>query len=125
MTSRSECTPELLNDPFIKRQDRLCRERQLPFVPCFGTANIGLAVETKGLLPINGLRHPANGYSGWFIWAGEVLSDSEQFFKPVHALHLEEVFPEVIPFLGLAPGHRFLIAGDRVDIWFDESLLDV
>src|ERR1700722_20814793 len=37
----------------------------------------------SGKLPLNGLRHPpADGTCGWFLWAGEELSDAPQFFFP-------------------------------------------
>ena len=33
--------------------------------------------------------------------------------------------PEVLEFLGLPPGYRFLLAIDYVDVWYDPSLLNV
>jgi hypothetical protein len=33
--------------------------------------------------------------------------------------------PSVVQYLGLPPGWRFLVAGRRVDVWFDETLLNV
>jgi hypothetical protein len=33
--------------------------------------------------------------------------------------------PQVAGFLGLPPGYRFLLAGDHVDVWYDEKLLDL
>ena len=35
------------------------------------------------------------------------------------------MLPEVLPFLGLPPGYRFLLADTTQDVWFDESLLSV
>lgn len=78
------------------------------------------------LLPINGLRHPRElGTSGWFFWAGEELSTATDFFQPLHVSHLEEWRPEVIKYLGLPPGYRFLIAPEFEDVWFDSSLLAI
>jgi len=75
-------------------------------------------------LPINGMRVPLSGNSnGWFIWQGEVLSNSDDFFRPLHTAHLDELCPVVVKYLGLPPGWRFLIAGDHEDVWFDPSLL--
>lgn len=77
-------------------------------------------------MPINGLRHPPEGdTTGWYIYAGESLSDEPDFFKPLHVKHLDEWCPQVKKYLGLAPGWRFLIAGDYEDIWYDESLLQI
>ena len=43
----------------------------------------------------------------------------------MHVSHLPEECPEALPFLALPPGWRFLVAGDYVDVWYDESLLNV
>ena len=83
-------------------------------------------METKGNLPMNGLRHPPEGnMNGWYFWGGEEFPLDDHAFSPVHPHHLTQLSPEVIEFLGLPPGYRFLIAGDEVDVWFDPSLLDV
>jgi hypothetical protein len=80
----------------------------------------------NGEQPLNGLRHPPeSGTSGWFIWGGEELSEADDFFMPMHIEHLAKECPAVLPYLGLPPGWRFLIAGDYEDVWFDELLLSV
>ncbi len=87
---------------------------------------VGLAVQTLGQIPINGLRHPPEGdTTGWYIWGGETLDQSDDFFQPIHWYHLSEMLPEVMRFLHLAPGWRFLIAEGYEDTWFDPSLLDI
>jgi hypothetical protein len=76
--------------------------------------------------PRNGLRHPPEGdTTGWYIWAGDTLSDDADFFEPLHVRHLVERCPELLKFLGLPPGWRFLVASAHEDVWEDESLLDV
>jgi hypothetical protein len=44
---------------------------------------------------------------------------------PLHVAHLEQQCPEVLTFLGLPAGYRFLLAGDHVDVWFHPKLLAV
>jgi len=106
-------------------QMALCRQYGREFVPCPSDSKLGLALQTLGRMPINGLRHrPANGTNGWYIWAGEYSSDKD-FFAPLHTWHLPQRLPEAVRFLGLPPGNRFLVAGDYVDVWFDEFLLRV
>lgn len=85
---------------------------------------VGLARSVRnGDLPINGLRHPPEAdTSGWFIWAGEELSDDPDFFEPTHVGHLAELRPEVVPYLALPPGWRFLITPGHEDVWEDPSL---
>jgi hypothetical protein len=80
----------------------------------------------SGAQPLNGLRHPPQGdTTGWYIWAGTEFSKDPTFFAPLHVKHLEEWNSEIIKFLGLPPGWRFLKAGDYEDVWFDASLLTV
>lgn len=88
---------------------------------------VGLAKSVRtGDLPVHGLRHPPeNDTSGWFIWAGEHLSDDPDFFESIHVVHLAELRPEVMPYLALPPGWRFLIAPGHEDVWEDPNLRDV
>ena len=77
-------------------------------------------------IPVNGLRHPPAGdTTGWYIWAGEELPHDPSFFTPVHVWHLKESRPDVLKYLALPPGWRFLIAGEYEDVWYDASLLNV
>jgi hypothetical protein len=87
----------------------------------------GVARNVTGeLVPVNGLRHPPEGSTtGWYIWAGEEFSSDREFFRPVHVKHLQEIRPELLKYLALPPGWRFLIAGDYEDVWYDASLLNV
>lgn len=106
-------------------QREVCSHHSAEYLETSEFKKIGLADNvTTGLLPLNGLRHPqVSDSSGWFIWAGNELSKDPDFFKPVHAAHLVNLCPQIIPFLGLAPGWRFLIAGDYKDVWYDAALL--
>ncbi len=77
-------------------------------------------------MPVNGLPHkPEGDTSGWYIWAGEQLSDDPGFFVPLHVEHLAEWCPAAIPYLALPPGWRFLVATGYEDVWPDQSLLQV
>lgn len=108
-------------------QKEICRKFGAEFMPSPIQLKVGISSNVREVItPINGLRHPPKGdTTGWYIWAGEELSDSPDFFKPLHVEHLEEWCPQVKKYLGLAPGWRFLIAGDYEDVWFDKSLLNV
>lgn len=93
-------------------------------IPTPGDQKVGIALNVRsGLLPINGVRYsPVAGTSGWYIWAGEEASKDDDFFVPLHACHLDEWCPAVLPYLELPPGWRFLIAPGHEDIWFDPDL---
>jgi len=64
------------------------------------------------------------GTCGWYIWAGEQLSEASDFFVPVHAAHLADWAPLVLPYLGLPPGWRFLVTEQYEDVWEDKQLLE-
>jgi hypothetical protein len=110
-----------------KEQIKICEQYDVTCQPCLPGMKVGVAVNVRdGIFPINGLRHPPEiDTTGWYIWAGEELSGDSDFFKPLHVEHLPEWCPEVLKFLGLPPGWRFLIAGDYEDVWYDESLLNI
>lgn len=109
-----------------KQQRGLCEELKHPYVPTSPDSKVGFELETKDLVPINGLRHPPQGdTNGWYIWGGEEFPSRDDSFSPVHTSHLIQLRPEVLKFLGLPPGYRFLLAGDYVDVWYDSSLLNV
>ncbi len=75
--------------------------------------------------PIHELRHPPEGQScGWYIWTGD-WSDAADFFSPVHVHHAADLYPDVLSYLALPPGWRFLIAPDYEDVWFDSALLEI
>jgi hypothetical protein len=101
----------------------------------FGVEPVGVPDELKvgissnvlqGLMPLNGMRcKPVGDTTGWYIWAGEELSDDPNFFAPLHISHLPSWCESVIPYLQLPPGWRFLLAPGYEDVWYDEGLLEV
>ncbi|WP_434041452.1 MULTISPECIES: immunity protein Imm33 domain-containing protein [Sorangium] len=113
-------------DETTRAQQELCKRHGADFVAAPPQLKIGIARNVReGLLPINGLRHPPIGdTTGWYIWAGEALSDDPEFFLPLHVAHLVESCPIAIRFLGLPPGWRFLVADEHEDVWKDPSLLN-
>ena len=113
---------------YIKEQKDICDKYQVAWADVDINLFLGLADNVMtSEIPINGLRHPAQGTTcGWYIWTGMELSDRADFFKPVCVKHLVDIRPEVIKFLGLPPGYRFLTDDKgHIDIWEDKKLLDV
>jgi hypothetical protein len=57
-----------------------------PAMPPDPSLKVGIARNVlSGLQPLNALRHPPVGdTSGWYIWAGEDLSDDPDYFVPLH-----------------------------------------
>ncbi len=106
-------------------QRAFCLKQAARYAATPGNTKTGFALSTKGQLPVNGLRHPPEKEtSGWYIWCGQEFSDAADFFAPLHTRHLYEDHPELVKLLGLAPGYRFLLAGDHLDVWYDASLLN-
>lgn len=115
------------NDHFILRAQRaICKKYDADFMETRKDLKLGVAENVKsGLLPINGLRiNPEGDTTGWYIWAGEELSKDPDFFVPLHVEHIDDWVPNVEKYLGLAPGWRFLIAGDYEDVWYDSDILE-
>jgi hypothetical protein len=76
--------------------------------------------------PVNGLRHPPEGnMTGWYIWSGETFPIGDEGFVPLCAFPLNDRYPEIVKYLGLGPGRRFLVAPEYEDVWYDENLLDL
>lgn len=108
-----------------KEQKRFCDRIGADYVPVHSTQMIGVSQSfLTGAWPVHALRHqPTGNGCGWFAWAGEDLSDSEDFFQPVHVQHVIESRRSFAKYLGLPPGHRVLYDDFHEDVWFDRALL--
>ena len=115
------------DEEIFRAQQEVCHRFRVDHFPAASTETLGIALNVRnGLVPLNGLRHPPDrGTCGWFVWAGETFSEAEDFFEPLHVAHVPEWAPAILPYLGLPPGWRFLIAPGYEDVWFDDALLDV
>lgn len=112
---------------FLDSQKEICKRLKVACEVVDPDSIAGISDNVgDGSMPINGLRHPSDkGYSGWYIWAGD-LKETDGFFKPTHTKHLAERFPQAIRYLGLPSGMRFQIDDKGYeDVWEDRRLLDV
>ncbi|MBY8934865.1 immunity protein Imm33 domain-containing protein [Pseudomonas fluorescens] len=85
-------------------------------------AMVALAIGSLGNTPIFGTRVqlPEGGNISWFIHCGE-YSAAEDFYKPVHVHHLSEVLPQVVNYLCLPTGAKFIIdTAGYEDVWMAE-----
>lgn len=83
------------------------------------------AMESIGRGILQGLRRPSNEKSnGWYIWFGD-YSEANDFFSPISVKDLGDYLnSNVIDYLDLPTGYRFLIDGDNYEnVWFDKELL--
>jgi hypothetical protein len=108
----------------IEAQTEVCRRLGAAFDPPDLHLRAGVSVNLRsGIEPINGLREwPEGNLSGWFFWAGTELSEADDFFQPLHLVHLPLWLPRILPYLALPLGWRFLLAEGYEDVWFDEAL---
>lgn len=110
----------------IEKQKNVCNKYNSKFVGLDLNLKIGISKNiNSGDMPINGLRHkPENGTAGWYIWAGKNYTNEIEFWETMHIYHLLEIYPEIVKYLAIEPGFRFLFdSGEYEDVWFDESLL--
>ncbi len=93
--------------------------------PVASGSKAGVALQTRGLQPLNALRHsPEAGTCGWYIWWGDLLDQADvDFFQPLHVEHLLEYCPVVVPYLSLPPGWRAQVAPGHEDVWYESALL--
>lgn len=109
----------------IDKQKEICLKHNSTWKPINKKLNVGASANLDKD-PINGLRHPnEKGTIGWFIWTGE-YSEADDFFQPICAEHLLQKRPDIIKYLGLDIGFRFLVDRNGYeDIWFDEKLKNI
>lgn len=115
----------------VKVQQEVCKKYGFKFEFCDLNLKVGIALdgikEKSKTMPIHACRYSIEGdTTGWYIWSGE-YSDADDFYKPLHAVHLEEYCPLILPYLGLPAGTRVLIAedGNYVDVWEDQKILEI
>jgi hypothetical protein len=114
-----------MNDITREQQD-VCTRFGAKFDLPMPGSKVGIALQTHGQLPLNALRHPPEaGTCGWYLWWGDTLGQEPDFFQPLHVEHLRDRCPEILPYLGLAPGWRIQVAPGHEDVWYDPQLLDV
>lgn len=117
---------ESASDGHVAEQVAVCRRFGADYCAAPSSLKAGVALSTLRDLPLNALRHPATAdTTGWYIWGGTELSQAADFFRPLHVHHLSSLCPNIMPYLGLAPGWRVLVAPAHDDVWFDPGLLRI
>jgi hypothetical protein len=125
LTDRDELLSYNSWNSHIERQKEVCATNNSSWNPVNKKLRVGVSANLDKN-PINGLRHPGEkGTTGWFIWAGE-YSENSDFFQPMCAEHLLQTRPDIIKYLGLDIGFRFLVDKNGYeDIWYDEKLKNI
>ncbi|MCS3431964.1 hypothetical protein [Klebsiella sp. BIGb0407] len=98
-------------------QKAVCAKYNLPLSP--PEEMVAIALDSLHKSPIYGTRIelPENGTISWFIHCGE-HSAANDFYQPLHLHHLAETLPEVIKYLFLPAGAKFIIDREGYeDVW--------
>ena len=109
---------------FVEEQKLLCEEFDSKYIKVNETDLVAVAVQTLKQDPIIGLRNAPDLETGvsWYIYGGE-LQEGEDFFEIITAKELEEIYPDVIPYLALDTKYRFMIDQDEYeDVWTADSV---
>lgn len=102
------------------KQQQICARHGLPAQA--PETMVALAIASLEQSPIYGTRIdlPENGTISWFIHCGQ-HADAADFYQPLHTAHLQELLPQVLGYLALPSGAKFIIDRDGYeDVWMDE-----
>lgn len=109
-------------EELISEQKLLCEEFKSSYIKVSGDDVVAVAVNTLNQEPIVGIRkkpEPEENVA-WFIYGGE-MGEGEDFFETMTVRELQDILPEVLPYLALAEGFRFMIdREDYEDVWKEE-----
>ena len=110
---------------FEELQRHVCKLYGAEYTPPLPGSKVGIALQTMGRTPIQGVRHPPTQTTcGWYIFAGEEWSDDPNFYQPLCVEHMDKYCAFALPFLCLPPGWWFFTDGKgQYGAWFDEKLL--
>lgn len=109
-------------EELISEQKLLCEEFESSYIKVSGDDVVAVAVNTLNQEPIVGIRKKpeAEENVAWFIYGGE-MGEGEDFFETMTVRELQDILPEVLPYLALAEGFRFMIdREDYEDVWKEE-----
>lgn len=103
-------------------QKRICAKYRVEVFPCDSKERAGVAVATLKSEPLYGVRKKnEDGTASWYIWGGP-YSEAIDSYQPLCVGHLDDLIPNVLPYLALPPGYKFII--DRKgfeDVWREDG----
>ena len=106
--------------PISKTQQRICDKFGLPAQA--PEPMVALAIGSLDQSPIYGTRVvlQENGSISGFIHCGE-HDDASGFSQPLHADHLHDMLPQVVDYLALPSGAKFILDREGYeDVWLEE-----
>ena len=110
---------------FIEEQKLLCEEFDSAYIKVNADDEVAIAIKTLDQELIVGIRKKVEAGSkvAWYIYGGELEDGEENLFEIVTITQLLEIFPDVLPYLALEEGFRFMIdQDDYEDVWKADAL---
>jgi hypothetical protein len=107
----------------MKTQIEICQKYHSQYEPVQPNDMVAVALQTIGQIPICGTRVilTSNEKISWFFHCGE-FSEDDNFYQPIHVAHLNDLLPEVVSYLALEQGFRFVIDGKEYeDVWKENN----
>ena len=117
MTKQKQASSAL--NELIAEQKLLCEEFGSSYIELHGDDVVAVAKQTLHKDPIVGIRKKPEGEENisWYIYAGE-LEEGTDFFETMTIKELQDILPDVLPYLALDVGYRFMIdEDDYEDVW--------
>ena len=111
-------------EELIAEQKLLCEEYDSAYIQVQGDDVVAIAVDSLNQEPIVGIRKKPETEENvaWFIYGGE-LGEGQDIFQTMTVRELQDILPEVLPYLALAEGYRFMIdREDYEDVWKEGSI---
>ncbi|QVM91933.1 hypothetical protein JYG34_02540 [Pseudomonas entomophila] len=106
--------------PPSREQAEVCKRYEVS--PKAPEDRVAIALDRLKESPIYGVRIecPEGGRVSWFFYCGE-YSEEDDFYQVIHTRHLHEELPEVVNYLYLPEGSKFIIDREGYeDVWFEE-----
>lgn len=101
----------------IAEQKLLCEEFGSAYIEVTGDDVVAVAVKSLAQDPLVGIRKKTADQVSWYIYAGE-LKEGIDDFETMTVRELQDILPEVLPYLALDVGYRFMIdEDDYEDVW--------
>jgi len=110
----------------MEAQQEVCARNGVVHVAVPQHAHVNVTSKLlEGTHFVYGLRlAPTDDRTGWFFWTEELFPPLPRF-SAIQVAEFEERWPEVIKFLGLPPGWRFVVDGYGYEReWEDRSFLN-
>ncbi|WP_455580129.1 immunity protein Imm33 domain-containing protein [Chryseobacterium cucumeris] len=105
----------------VRQQSKICWEQNL--IPLFPNFNQSVVI-SDGVYEgkdIEGIRYDSRqGESGWYLITDD-YNDDIKSLKMVHFYHVAFARPDILQYLAIPFGYRFIIKNGNVEICRDEE----